>query len=421
MQYAVKYERSRKDDNAALTRRISYINSKTADYAYGKDIRLYGMKRLLYPLRDRLIAEMIKLSNQIQNRWYFTGAVGSTITLLRDGGAYAYLIWQVTRGRMSAADFIFYFGAIAGFSNWVSSILSQFSTINGAQMELFDIKDYLDQDDQVDPETAAPAPDYTSAPSVAFENVSFKYTGGEGFVLQNFNAEIRPGEKVALVGVNGAGKTTLVKLMCGFYKPDEGRVLINGVDARQYRREDLYAVISAVFQDIMILPYTLAENVALRPKNEIDRERVVDCLKQAGLREYVEALPKGVDSMMLRVTDKDGLLLSGGQQQKLLLARALYKDAPLLVLDEPTAALDPIAESALYEQYHELARGKTALYISHRLASTRFCDRIVYLNGGRAEETGSHEELMRLGGGYAHMFEVQSHYYKKDVREAKTA
>ena len=417
MQHAVKYQRSRKDDAAALHRRITYISSKTADFQYGKDIRLYGMKRLLYPLRDQLIIALVKLNNQIQSRWYFTRAVGSVITLLRDGGAYAYLIWLVIQDQMTVADFVFYFGAIAGFSNWISSILSHFSTINGAQLELFDIKEYLEQEEQTDPEGVVSAPDLSAAPSIVFENVRFSYEGSEEAVLQHFSIDIKPGEKIAVVGVNGAGKTTMVKLLCGFYKPNEGRILINGIDIKKYRREDLHTLFSAVFQDIMILPFTLAENIALRPAAEIDKARVTNSLQQAGLWEYIASLPKGIDSMMLRVTDKEGLLLSGGQQQKLLLARALYKNAPMLVLDEPTAALDPIAESDLYEQYHELARGKTALYISHRLASTRFCDRIIYLNNGCAEEVGTHDELMALQGGYAHMFDVQSHYYKENAEE----
>jgi ABC-type multidrug transport system fused ATPase/permease subunit len=278
-------------------------------------------------------------------------------------------------------------------------------------MDLFDIKDYLDQNEQSDSDDVISTPDIVTPPSIIFENVSFSYDNSEEPVLQDFNMEIMAGEKIALIGVNGAGKTTLVKLMCGFYQPCEGRVLINGVDTKYYLRDDLYALFSAVFQDIMILPYTLAENIALRPAAEVDGMRVADSLKRAGLWDYIESLPHGIDSMMLRITDKDGLLLSGGQQQKLLLARALYKDAPMLILDEPTAALDPIAESEIYEQYHELAQRKTALYISHRLASTRFCDRIIYLNNGQAEEVGTHDELMALDGGYAHMYEVQSHYY----------
>jgi len=249
--------------------------------------------------------------------------------------------------------------------------------------------------------------------------VCFSYNPENGNVLNNFNLDIKPGEKIALVGVNGAGKTTIVKLLCGFYAPDSGEILISGIDIKNFRREELYRLFSAVFQDIMILPFTIAENVSMKSGRKTDKNLVWSCLEKAGLGEHIKTHEKGIDSKMLKNIDADGIMLSGGQQQKLLLARALYKDAPILLLDEPTAALDPIAESEVYEKFNEMSQNKTAVYISHRLASTRFCDRIVFLKDGAASEIGTHWELMQKGGEYANMFEIQSHYYNKSS-EVKT-
>lgn len=412
MRSAVKFERSHKDESSDLTKKFSYLSNKTADAAYGKDIRLYKTGLLLSALRDGLIEKSYILYKKIQGKWMISKTVDAGAALLRDGLSYIYLIWMVTGGRLTPAEFILYFGAITGFSNWLNSILNQVSEISGAHLEIADIREYLERDDSHIPENASDPPELSNPPHIVFDEVTFSYPESKKPVLDKFCLDIKPNEKVALVGENGVGKTTLVKLLCGFYKPDSGRILINGVDINRFRREDLFTLFSAVFQDIFIMPFTLAENVAVQSGDILDRDKVIGCLEKAGLWGYVKTLPENIDTMMLRYNDEKGIMLSGGQQQKLLLARALYKNAPMLILDEPTAALDPIAESELYRQFHSYSADKTALYISHRLASTRFCDRIVYLDRGRAEEVGTHEELVRLGGKYAKMFEIQSHYYK---------
>ena len=231
--------------------------------------------------------------------------------------------------------------------------------------------------------------------------------------VDNFNMTIEKGQLYGLIGPNGAGKTTLVKLLCGFLDPTEGRVLLNGQDIRPYNRRDYYKLFAAVFQDFSVLSATVAENVA-QCRTGIDEARVWHCLDEAGLTEKVQSLPKQLETQIGREVYEDGIELSGGQTQRLMLARALYKDAPVLVLDEPTAALDPIAENDIYQKYNEMTAGKTSLFISHRLASTRFCDRILYLKDGRVAEEGTHEELLKRGGGYADLFEVQSQYYREE-------
>lgn len=249
--------------------------------------------------------------------------------------------------------------------------------------------------------------------------MSFAYkkedgTSGE-MVLEHFNLTIAPGEKLALVGVNGAGKTTLVKLLCGLYQPDRGRVLINGRSRKEMTPGEWYRMLSVVFQEQLILPITIAENLSLQRREETDDERAWAALEKAGLSETFARQKLTLDTFMEKTISRRGIEFSGGQQQRLMLARALYKDAPLLVLDEPTAALDPIAESEVYESYLRHSEGKTAVFISHRLASTRFSDRIILLDRGRIQEEGTHEQLMELGGAYAHMYQVQSSYYEKEA------
>jgi ABC-type multidrug transport system fused ATPase/permease subunit len=280
-----------------------------------------------------------------------------------------------------------------------------------------DARSFFETSDSPEPENPAELPPLDSAISISFRNVDFSYSEESRKILDNFNLEIKAGEKIALVGVNGAGKTTIVKLLCGFYTVDSGEVLINGIDVKDFRKQDLFKLFSAVFQDIVIMPFTIGENVSMAAIDESDRDKIWESLETAGLREAIEKYKDGIDAPMTREIVENGVILSGGQQQKLLMARALYKNAPLLILDEPTAALDPIAESETYEQFHNLSESKTALFISHRLASTRFCNRIIFFKDGKIAEIGTHAELMQKGGEYANMFEIQSHYYKKSIDE----
>jgi ATP-binding cassette subfamily B protein len=311
---------------------------------------------------------------------------------------------------------VLYFTAVTTFTAWVMGILQEMSTLHKESLDIAVVREFLDYPEpfQFEGGESVPAADetYGYGYELRLEEVSFRYPGAEKDTIHKLSLTVRPGEKLAIVGLNGAGKTTLVKLLCGLLNPTEGRVLLNGTDIRVFDRRKYYALFSAVFQEFSVLDVTVAEEIAQTTEG-IDYARVADCVEKAGLTAMVAQLPKGLNTHVGRDVYLDGVLFSGGQMQRLMLARALYKDGPVLLLDEPTAALDPIAENDIYTKYSEMTRGKTALFISHRLASTRFCDRIIFLAEGNIKEEGTHDSLLALGGEYAHLFEVQSRYYQE--------
>jgi ABC-type multidrug transport system fused ATPase/permease subunit len=418
---ARKFEEKYRDRSSEVHRKLRYVEYRSRDIKAGKDTRLYNMKPWFMSMRDNILSEYMALRRKIKNRYYISSIIHAFTLLMRDGLTYVYLIYMVSNNRLELGDFVLYFGAIAGFSGFINDIAGNINKINGANVKMNDARAFLECSDAPEPENPTELPALDSAISISFKNVDFSYSEESGKILNDFNIEIKAGEKIALVGVNGAGKTTIVKLLCGFYTPDSGEVLINGVNIKKFRKTDLYKLFSTVFQDIVIMPFTVGENVSMTIIDESNTDKIWSSLESAGLRETIEKYDDGIDAPMSKELDENGVVLSGGQQQKLLMARALYKDAPLLILDEPTANLDPIAESETYEMFHSISKSKTVLYISHRLASTRFCDRIIFLKNGKAVEIGSHAELMQKGGEYANMFEIQSHYYIKKDREEVSA
>lgn len=415
------YIHKNKDNWAPIDKKLGYVKMKSAEFSNGKDIRLYNMKSWFSDNFNRFIEQRIYWRKKVAKREYLNSVSDAAVILIRDGFAYFYLIFAVLSGDIGVSDFVLLFGAIAGFSSFVTSIISSISEINRSSLYMCDIREFMETQDTSRKAGGRPVP--MGEPSIEFKNVCFSYDDGkdngnavgddgEGkCVLDHFNLTIKAGEKLAIVGVNGAGKTTLIKLLCGFYKPQSGEILLNGIPLGEFNRDDVFALFSAVFQDMLILPLSIAENIALCEPEKIDRKRVFDCLRLAGLE---KRLPD-IDVRLFKEADESAIELSGGETQKLIMARALYKNAPIMLLDEPTSALDPIAESEVYQKYNELTIGKTAIFISHRLASTRFCDRIIFIKDGAVFEEGTHEELVMAGEGYAEMFEIQSHYYKDEA------
>lgn len=408
---AQRYEMKRIMERSALQRRRYYIKDCSSDIKFGKDIRLYEMAGWIRACFQNYNDAHFRLRRDVQNRYFYAAFTEAVTTFARDGAAYAYFLWMAASGRITVGDFVLASGAVASFSALVTQTSDSVGQMMQAVPPLNRMRDYLAAEDEKETKQPVPAPFGKEPVSVVFEDVSFAYEGRYQ-VLDHFNLQIGAGEKIALVGVNGAGKTTIIKLLCGFYKPDQGRILINGTDIRELRKEELYRLIAPVFQEAVILPFTVAQNISLK-ETDTDREKVRECLIQAGMWDKVSALAQGMDSMMMNL-EEGGSVFSGGQQQKLLMARALYKDAMLLLFDEPTAALDPIAESETYEMFHSMSGEKTAVFISHRLASTRFCDRVIFLENGRVKAQGSHEQLLESCPEYEKMYRVQSHYYSKE-------
>ena len=388
------------------------VNASIDNQKASKDIRIFAMTKWLSELREQVLEEERQAhlqSNRIETRYE---KISLSITVIRDIAAYAFLIYMTVEGKISVSDFVLYLGAVAGFSSFIQSTMREIGRIRDASISTDYVRAYMDLPD----EQTGNGYDYVSnlkyPVEIEFKDVSFRYEEEGEFIFSHLNLKINSGEKIALVGANGAGKTTFVKLLCGMYEPESGTILINGIDQKKLARKELYKLFSIVFQEKLILPFTVGENLAMDVAEKIDREKAWSVLEKAGLKKVFEEQGISLERYMTKIAVSDGVELSGGQEQRFLMARALYKDAPIMIMDEPTAALDPIAESEIYESYNEYTADKTAIFISHRLASTRFSDRIVYLENGAILEMGSHEELLSLNGKYAEMFRVQSQYYQ---------
>lgn len=406
-----------RSEELELTKRIEYANKTATSREFAKDIRMFGLRGWLEDLWGSTMRLYSAFCAKRERKYIWANIIDIVLTFLRNGIAYAFLIGITVKNGLPASQFLLYFAALSGFAQWVVEILDKLSVMHKQSLDISTIREFLDWDEPFDlngGERIAFEPNKQY--EIRLDDVSFRYPKADKDTLSHINLTVHPGEKLAIVGLNGAGKTTLVKLVCGFLDPTEGRILLNGEDIRKFNRNDYYALFSAVFQEFSVLDVTVKENVA-QCVDGIDETRVWQCIDKAGLTEKIKSLPKGIETHLGRRVFKDGVEFSGGQTQRLMLARALYKNAPILVLDEPTAALDPIAENDIYQKYNEMTHGRTSFFISHRLASTRFCDRIIFVDGGKIAEEGTHDELLKNGGGYAYMFEVQSKYYRSDNQD----
>lgn len=432
-------------DEAA--RKMRYVEERGWDLQAGKDIRMYDLGGWLLGIlkRERKTGETnVRLW---ENGYFAANLCDAFLCFVRDAGAYLYFILQIVRGSLPVSDFVWYISVVASCQQACSAFLENVELLGRLSFDYSRLRLFLESgegdifqgtgaersgkeegSDFASPSRGKEAEgkgrktgfDSTAlsptkeAVGIELEHVSFTYPGSRVPTLKDLNLAIRPGEKIALVGLNGAGKSTLVKLLCGLYRSTSGTIRVGGRPLSSFGREEYFSMIAAVFQDVKLLPLTIAQNVASDNGEDIDRQRVRQCLSLAGLWEMVDGLPQKEDTPLGRGVLDDGIELSGGERQKVWMARAFYKEAPILILDEPTAALDPLAEQEIYEKYVQMSKGRTSLFISHRLASTRFCDRIVLLENGRITEQGSHEELMEKKGAYARLFEVQGKYYRKE-------
>ncbi|MCR5119420.1 MAG: ABC transporter ATP-binding protein/permease [Lachnospiraceae bacterium] len=393
-------------------RKLDHFKIVSSDFAYGKDIRLLGIAGKLLDTQKELHAKLNAGEKKAGSVRIWSGMFNRLLELIREGFLYGGLVYLIIKGSLGIGDFLLYAGCV---HNLAGSFLSLMKTLAKMRKCSAEVNDYrsLNEFCNESKERASGLRD-SEEYEISFENVSFRYPGSENYALKDLNLKLTFGKRLAVVGANGAGKTTFVKLLMKLYQPSEGRILLNGRDIRDIDTSCYYSLFAPVFQDMECYAFTLAENISMKPEEETDKALAEKCLEQAGLGEKLKTYAKGIDTPMLRILHDDGIILSGGEKQKMALARALYKDAPMVVLDEPTAALDALAESEMYERFDSFVKAKTAVYVSHRLSSTRFCDHVAMFEDGRLAEYGTHSELMDKKGKYAEMFAMQAQYYKEE-------
>ncbi len=412
-----EYEYSMKKELSRQNRRKRYYYETTHDFSFGKEIRLYNLKNRVLENYNKEIQKYIDLNKLIKKKEFTLGFLGLFTLFINQAALYGILIWKVVHG-MSIADFSMYLALILQLSLLLNTLIEDISFIYRESLYVYDFFKFLDTDlGEVGGEKKAIEKDTLE---IEFKNVSFKYPKTDNYIFENLNFKIPKGQRLAIVGLNGAGKSTLVKLITGLYDVNEGEILINGIPIKDFNKKELYSMFSVVFQEVNILAFTLAENIACTSEN-IDINRVYEVLDKVGLKDKVDSFPKGIEQMMLKIIDENGIELSGGESQKLAIARALYKNGNMVIMDEPTSALDALAEAEIYKDFSELVENKTSIYISHRLSSTKFCDVIALFDKRGLIEYGTHEELMEKRGEYYKMFTIQGKYYQEGGEIIETA
>lgn len=398
-------------------RKRRYLLSLFDDYAFGKEIRIYG----LFPfLKEKLLGIFSEIYGVNRSMNLFTARYAdmeSVITVIQKIGIYVLLALESIKKGLGIGEFTIYFNAVNQFSGSMNTLLKGYLALAKMGLYIDDLESFI----------ALPYMDGMEGKDIGkegigkesiekekgfcfeFVHVSFRYPGSEIYTLRDINLKIDSGERLSVVGSNGAGKTTLIKLLLRLYTPTEGKILLNKKDIHQFKYEEYIGIFSVVFQDYKLLAYSVRENICL--SKAYHGKRVRSALEKSGLAEKIDSLPLGEETPLFKAYDDKGIELSGGEGQKLGIARALYKDSPIVILDEPTSALDPMAEYEIYQRFGSLVKGKTSIYISHRLASVRFADKIIVLDKGCIVEKGRHEELIKANGLYSEMYHMQAQYY----------
>lgn len=413
--YVQKYEYKRKEALAKKERRVYYYGKVSKDFMYGKDVRVYSLKDRIDDNFRLEIKGYIDVFKVIKNREYALGFITLATLFLSDLTTYGVLTYLTFKG-MSISDYSMYVIAASTLSIQMTTLSENITFIMREYLYVRDFYEFMDADLGEHGGDLKAIPKEESM-DIEFKKVTFAYPGTDKYVLKDFSLTIPKGQKLAIVGINGAGKTTFVKLLTGLFKVNEGEILINGININEYKKSELYKMFGAVFQEVNILALTIAQNIACTLER-IDYKKVDKVLKQVGLYEKVYELKDNVNTTMLKIIDENGVVFSGGESQKLAIARALYKGGNCVIMDEPTAALDALAEAEIYNKFDLLTEGKTAIYISHRLASTKFCDAIALLDETGLREYGTHDELMENKGSYYDMFVTQGKYYQEGGESA---
>ena len=411
--YTDKYRHSHMGELNKVRRKTDSYYSEASDFRFAKDIRLFSFKDKFIEGFKPLVRDVISISRKFIKPEILLSPVLAVVLVSIEALAFYFLTGKIIANEISLKSLTLMITSVAIYSQVISNLVLNISETRSNLLYVSDGFDMFRADlksDNGDREIKSPM-------SIEFSHVSFTYPLSDVNVLEDLSFTIREKEKVAIVGVNGAGKSTIVSLILGLYKPTRGKIYINGIDSEDLDLKKRYAAFATVLQNVEPLAVSIAENVAGTDTN-IDRKRVIVSLDKAGLSYKLEQLPEGIDTQMTKNIKEDGTLFSGGENQKLAIARALYKkNSYALIMDEPTAALDALAEEKIYSRLDKISEGKTLIFISHRLASTRFCDKIMLLDGGKISEYGTHDELIKRDGLYKQMYESQRKYYKESENE----
>lgn len=409
------------DAMAPTWRKMNYLESTTKNFDFAKDIRLFNMSNAFFNQLSGVNETYKELNRKHHNRMVLWEVSLGSVLIVQKILMYTWLVYNVVTGAYQISDFVLYVGLVSTFHASVGYVNWIYSDMRTNSLMINDYRNFVDWKE--DRETADEKDGHITEINLdkfefRFENVSFKYPGHDNYVLKNVNLTIKNGAKLAVVGVNGAGKTTFIKLMMKLYEPSEGRILLNDVDIKEYNREEYFKLFSPVFQNVECFAMPIYQNISFAEEDKTDMNKINEVLEQSGLSEKINSYEKGIYTNLLKIFDKEGIDLSGGEKQRLAMARALYKDGKVVILDEPTAALDALAEDRMYREFENMIHGKTAVFISHRLGSTRFCDKIAMFEDGTIVEEGTHEELMAKNGKYAYMFGIQSQYYDEKQKSS---
>lgn len=423
--------KKRQETIGRLTRKADYMNKTAADVRSAKDIRIFGMLPWLEEKFTAVLDRFHIENTQVEKQRIRIAGIRAGISGVLEILTGILLAVFVLQEKLSLAEYILYVGAIRSFSMWsfqFGTLMQNFYRMNG---DLSRIRSFIDGEETIQSNTQTQVNKQSNRSivnttgmkfdhvlKIEFSHVFYRYPKSDRWIVKDLSFVIEDGEKIALVGMNGAGKTTMIKLLCGLLIPTKGTIRINGVSSTNISREDYYRLFSTVFQDIHLFPASIQKNIVCSDE-QIDLIRFDYAVKKSGMDQVAQKFRDGLNTLLVAEVDEDAVNLSGGQVQKLMLARAIYKNAPILLLDEPTAALDPIAEKNIYLQYNEMAEGKVSVFISHRLASTVFCDRIFFMKNGIIAEEGTHEELIQKKGDYYEAFSVQSKYYQEEEEGAQ--
>lgn len=399
------------DNIPLLDRKISYCDNISKNLMIGKDIRIFNMNKFIEKEREKTTSEYLLLKKNYLKKDLIVNILLEVIIIFDELAMYGFLIYDVIFSGLTIANFVFMLTAVRKFTSSVTELIENYSNIIACKLKSIDYINFhkLNLRREYEIEDFKEEFEY-----LEFKNVFFKFYMQDDFVLEDISFKIKKGEKLAVVGFNGAGKTTLIKLMLGLYHPFAGEILINGKNIEKFNRKILYDLFSAVFQEVTHYSLSVTENIVLNDKVEINK--LENVTKKTMLFNKINDLPNKFDSIISRDIDDNGIELSGGELQKLSIARGLYKNSEIIILDEPTSALDAISELELYENLNEIL-DKTAVFISHRLSSVKFCDKVIFMDKGKIIEYGTHEELLSLGKKYAELFNVQANYYMEDKNE----